>query len=78
MTAINSPVPRTLQQVFRRIAQGLDHVATGRPSPFTHELRTDVVIVRHPNRYVDKRGTKIWAEVMGQLAAVDSECRKIA
>jgi hypothetical protein len=36
------------------------------------------VIVRHPDRYADKRGTKIWDEVIGQLAAVDSECRKIA
>jgi hypothetical protein len=40
-----------------------------------HELRTDVKIVRYPDRYSDKRGAKIWAEVTelltkcGQTAA---------
>jgi hypothetical protein len=32
------------------------------------ELRTDVKIVRHPDRYSDKRGDKIWTEVLKLLA----------
>jgi hypothetical protein len=30
----------------------------------TYELRTDYTIIRYPNRYTDKRGAKIWTEVM--------------
>jgi DNA polymerase I len=33
-----------------------------------HELRTDVKIVRYPDRYSDKRGDKIWTEVTELLA----------
>jgi hypothetical protein len=33
-----------------------------------HELRTDVKFVSHPDRYNDKRGDKIWAEVTALLA----------
>ena len=32
-----------------------------------HELRTDAVIVRYPERYVDKRGVAMWAEVIALL-----------
>jgi DNA polymerase family A len=32
-----------------------------------HELRTDATIVRYPDRYVDKRGVKMWAAVMDLL-----------
>jgi hypothetical protein len=34
----------------------------------TLELRTDYTIIRHPDRYTDKRGAKIWAEVIELLA----------
>jgi hypothetical protein len=34
----------------------------------THELRTDDNIVRHSNRYADKRGEDIWAYVLKHLA----------
>ncbi|WP_426609321.1 DNA polymerase [Bradyrhizobium sp. McL0616] len=33
-----------------------------------HELRTDATIVRYPGRYTDKRGEKIWQDVLGLLA----------
>jgi DNA polymerase I len=35
----------------------------------SHELRTDYTIVRHPNRYTDSRGTRMWTEVLELLAA---------
>jgi hypothetical protein len=77
---IEAPIDRIESDValMREIMRRASRIVLNADSAGTHELRTDVVIVRHPNRYVDKRGTKIWAEVMGQLAAVDSECRKIA
>jgi DNA polymerase-1 len=34
-----------------------------------HELRTDVSFVRYPDRYADDRGTEIWDDVTGLLAA---------
>jgi hypothetical protein len=33
-----------------------------------YELRTDATIVRYPDRYSDKRGGKMWAEVVDLLA----------
>ena len=33
-----------------------------------HELRTDATIVRYPGRYSDRRGEKIWQDVLGLLA----------
>ena len=33
-----------------------------------HELRTDAVIIRYPERYRDSRGDKIWGEVLELLA----------
>ena len=32
-----------------------------------HELRTDATIVRYPDRYIDKRGVEMWAEVIALL-----------
>lgn len=32
-------------------------------------LRSDVNIVRYPDRYVDKRGVQMWNRVMGLLAS---------
>ena len=32
-----------------------------------HELRTDATVVKHPDRYVDKRGIVMWNEVIGLL-----------
>jgi DNA polymerase I len=33
-----------------------------------HELRTDAKIIRHPERYTDRRGDAVWANVLGLLA----------
>jgi DNA polymerase-1 len=35
------------------------------------ELNTDVSITRWPNRYMDKRGVKMWGKVMEELSALD-------
>src|SRR6478672_5367671 len=35
------------------------------------ELRTDVSIVRHPNRYMDERGLTMWNTVIGLLRRPD-------
>ena len=39
------------------------------------ELLTDVVIVRYPDRYMDKRGTEMWATALRHLDRVE---RKLA
>jgi DNA polymerase I len=41
------------------------------------ELRTDVKIVRYPERYSDKRGADIWDEVMDLLARWQSAKREV-
>jgi DNA polymerase-1 len=33
-----------------------------------HELRTDAKIVRHPDRYTDRRGDAVWTNVLRLLA----------
>ena len=33
-----------------------------------HELRTDAKIIRHPDRYTDRRGDAVWANVLQLLA----------
>jgi hypothetical protein len=48
-----------LQEIMRRASR----VVLG-----GHELRTDATIVRHPSRYSDRRGQKIWQDVLGLLA----------
>ena len=40
------------------------------------ELRTDAKIVRYPDRYSDKRGDKIWAQVLELLARCESTTTK--
>jgi hypothetical protein len=37
-----------------------------------HELRTDATIVRYPDSYSDKRGAKIWAEVLQLLRQIQT------
>jgi len=36
------------------------------------ELRTDVKVVRHPDRYMDKRGAKMWQTVCALLAELEA------
>ena len=68
---IESPIERIeedvklMQEIMRRASRiVLNSTADG-----DHELRTDAKIVRYPDRYTDKRGTDMWAEVMNKLAA---------
>jgi hypothetical protein len=42
-----------------------------------HELRTDGTIVRHPERFRDKRGDAVWALVLELLAQIKTADRKV-
>ena len=39
----------------------------------TIELRTDAKIIRHPDRYTDKRGDAVWDRVLGLLAEYEQQ-----
>jgi DNA polymerase-1 len=67
---IEAPIERIeadvalMQEIMRRASRiVLNGDASG-----THELRTDAKIIRHPDRYADKRGEDIWAYVLKHLA----------
>jgi hypothetical protein len=63
---IEAPIERIesdvalMQEIMRRASRVVLGAA--------YELRTDAKIVRYPDRYSDKRGDKIWSEVMELLA----------
>ena len=66
---IEAPIDRIeadvalMQEIMRRASRIVLNVdASG-----THELRTDYKIVRYPDRYSDKRGAKIFADVVDLL-----------
>jgi len=40
-----------------------------RPNP--HQLRSDVEIVRYPDRFQDERGVEFWSWIMAVLEAVE-------
>jgi hypothetical protein len=70
---IEAPIARIeadvalMQEIMRRASRiVLNDDASG-----THELRTDAKIIRHPDRYADKRGKDIWDYVLKHLA----DCR---
>jgi DNA polymerase-1 len=54
-----------MQEIMRRASR----IALNTSAEGTHELRTDYKIVRYPDRYSDKRGAQVWAEVLKLLAA---------
>lgn len=62
---IEAPVERIeadvalMQELMRRASR----VVLG-----AHELRTDKKIIRHPDRYTDRRGDAVWANVLRLLA----------
>jgi DNA polymerase I len=65
---IESPVDRIEEDVTKTralIAEASREVLGG------FELRTDVKIVRYPDRYVDKRGVKMWEIILGLLEEVE-------
>ena len=67
---IEAPIDRIeadvalMQEIMRRASR----IVLNRDANGTIELRTDYKIVRYPERYRDKRGIKIWDEVMDLLA----------
>ena len=62
---IEAPIERIeadvalMQEIMRRASR----VVLG-----GHELRTDAKIIRHPERYTDRRGDAVWANVLALLA----------
>jgi DNA polymerase I len=68
---IEAPIERIEADValMRDIMRRASHVVLGDDTAGNPiELRTDVKIIRYPERYSDKRGKKIWDEVMELLA----------
>jgi DNA polymerase-1 len=62
---IEAPINRIDHDValMREIMRRASRVVFGG----NHELRTDATIVRYPDRYSDKRGQKMWGEVIDLL-----------
>jgi DNA polymerase I len=73
---IEAPVERIeadvalMREIMRR-ASGIVFNAT---ADGRHELRTDVKIVRYPERFADPRGTAVWHQVL-ELLAAERACR---
>jgi DNA polymerase I-like protein with 3'-5' exonuclease and polymerase domains len=67
---IEAPIERIeadatlMQEVMRRASR----IVLNADPMGTHELRTDVKIIHYPDRYSDRRGDAIWAQVLGLLA----------
>jgi hypothetical protein len=63
---IEAPIERIEADValMREIMRRASRAVLG-----VHELRTDYTTIRHPDRYADSRGAKMWAEVLELLAA---------
>jgi DNA polymerase I-like protein with 3'-5' exonuclease and polymerase domains len=53
-----------MQEIMRRASR----IVLNADASGTHELRTDYTIVRYPDHYSDKRGAKMYAEIIGLLA----------
>jgi hypothetical protein len=68
--AIEAPIERIEADValMREIMRRTSRIVLNSDARGLYELRTDATIVRHPDRYSDKRGTKIWTEVMDLLS----------
>jgi DNA polymerase I len=67
---IEAPLERIEADValMREIMRRASRIVLNDDARGTHELRTDANIVRHPDRYTDKRGKEIWAYVLKHLA----------
>ena len=66
---IEAPIRRIEADVAltREIMRRASRIVLNADPTGGHELRTDVNIIRYPDRYSDPRGVKIWDDVMGQL-----------
>ena len=67
---IEAPLERIEADValMREIMRRASRIVLNDDASGTHELRTDANIVRHPDRYTDKRGKEIWDYVLKHLA----------
>jgi DNA polymerase-1 len=77
---IEAPIERIeadvalMREIMRRASRAVLNAAAAGP----HELRTDVNIVRHPDRYSDPRGVEVWEKVLGLLAALKDQQKEKA
>jgi hypothetical protein len=77
---IEAPIEKIDADValMREIMRRASRIVLNADVAGTIELRTDVKIVRYPDRYSDKRGDKIWSEVMDLLANREDAARQKA
>jgi DNA polymerase I-like protein with 3'-5' exonuclease and polymerase domains len=54
--------------IMREIMRRASRVVFNATADGPYELRTDAVIVRYPDRYMDKRGVTIWEQMTALLA----------
>jgi hypothetical protein len=54
--------------LMREAMRRASRIALNTDAAGSQELRTDCNIIRHPDSYSDKRGSKIWAEVVALLS----------
>jgi DNA polymerase I len=54
--------------LMRKIMRRASRVILNPTADGTFELRTDVKIIRYPDRFTDPRGTELWKTVMKLLA----------
>jgi hypothetical protein len=75
---IEAPIDRIEADValLREIMRRASHVVLNPTADGTLELRSDVKIIRYPDRYTDPRGDAIWAHVMELL--IEYENRQAA
>ena len=72
---IEAPLERIDADValMREIMRRASRIVLNRDTSGTHELRTDYAIVRHPERYRDKRGIELWDEMMRLLTVYQQQ-----
>jgi hypothetical protein len=73
---IEAPIDRIEADValMREIMRRASRIVLNADAAGSHELRTDYAIIRYPDSYSDKRGAKIWSEVLALL----DQCRPAA
>jgi DNA polymerase I-like protein with 3'-5' exonuclease and polymerase domains len=73
---IEAPVERIDADaaLMREIMCRASRIVLNADAAGSHKLRTDCTIIRYPDSYSDKRGVKIWAEVVALLG----QCRPAA
>ena len=77
---IEAPTDRIDADValMREIMRRSSRVVLNADRDGPYELRTDVTIVRYPDRYSDKRGLQIWTDVLRLLEQYQEQQRSIS